>query len=250
MLWAAWVHIIVGCTIIVAAALIGLSLVPFCGSPHSYYSTHSFSYTVLLFDIPLDKQCSCPAFSRRKLRLCSRGILYYWISWQQNCVHYCTLSQNEFYLAFFTKDLVERLILVGVETQCIARSATGCRHVLKTSVNLLFSATLQFILCNPAALFKELASIQSFSGRPVQSLPATRLQASCPQQKYPTAVTCVCESLRSDDLFTIMLDLYLTSLPNSFFNELTVVTFEQLNVSFLNLIRSTAFTWEFPRWDG
>ena len=49
----------------------------------------------------------------------------------------------------------------------------------------------------------------------------------------------MCDSL---DLFTIMLDLYLTSLPNSFFNELTVVTFEQLNVFFLNLIRSTAFT--------
>ena len=201
----------------------------------------------MLFDIPLDKQCSCPAFSRRKLRLCLRGILYYWISWQQNCVHYCTLSQNKLYLAFFTKDSVERLILVGVETQCIARSATGCRRVLKTSVNLLFSATLQFILCNPAALFRELAAIQSFPGRPVQSLPARRLQASCPPQKHSTAAiissfTCACDSPSSDDLFTIMLDLYLTSLPNSFFNELTVVTFEQLNVFFLNLIRSTAFT--------
>ena len=32
MLWAAWLQIIVGCTIIVVAVLTGLSLVPFCGS--------------------------------------------------------------------------------------------------------------------------------------------------------------------------------------------------------------------------
>ena len=51
MLWAAWVHITVGCTIIVGAALIGLSLVPFCGSPHSYYSTPfliPFCYLIFL----------------------------------------------------------------------------------------------------------------------------------------------------------------------------------------------------------